>query len=454
VHDGVVATSSVAGPVSVIVGSNQTVSITFNSTDGRTVTGLAINGSLGALPAGWSGPADFGCQAIGRGSGCVLNLTYAPTAIGSGTLTLQYVFLDAAGSPQTIGGSMSLTYVATVHNNIVAAASPTGEITALAGAASQPVVVNFTTDDGNPASGLALTTSLASLPAGWSTTATSFTCDAVSTGNGCQLALSYAPDTVGSGTLTLSYGYLDNSGTAKTGSLNIAYAATTHDDVVASAAPSGQVNAVVGSGSQPVVVTFLTNDGNPASNLVLATDLTALPAGWSSAVGNLACVSVSTGNGCQLAMTFAPSAAASGTLTLTYGYDDDAGTAKTGTLNISYAATQHDHVVTAFAPSSQIDAVAGVDTVSVSITFTTDDGNPAQNLSITSGLASLPPGWSSTAAGTFNCATVSTGTACQLSLTYAPTVPAPRAPLTLGFSYDDDAGTPQTGTLTLDYSAT
>src|SRR6516162_9036582 len=46
VHDGVVATSSVAGPVSVVVGSSQTVSITFNSTDGRTIGGLAINDSL------------------------------------------------------------------------------------------------------------------------------------------------------------------------------------------------------------------------------------------------------------------------------------------------------------------------------------------------------------------------------------------------------------------------
>jgi hypothetical protein len=269
----------------------------------------------------------------------VLNLTYTPAAIGSGTLTLEYVFLDAAGSPQTIG-SMSLPYVATVHNNVVATASPSGEIDAVVGAGTPPVTVSFTTDDGNPAS--ALTLSLATLPPGWSSTATNFSCDSISTGNGCQLSLSYAPLAADQGTVTLNYSYLDNSLTAKQGSLNIAYAATPQNNV------------------EPTV-----------------------------------------------------------------------------------------------APAAPISAVAGVDTVPVSITFDTDDGKPATNFSITSGLTSLPPGWSSTGTN-LSCGTVSTGTSCQLTLTYAPTAPTPPGlpPLTLGFSYVDDAGVPQTGTVTLDYSAT
>jgi hypothetical protein len=48
----------------------------------------------------------------------------------------------------------------------------------------------------------------------------------VSTGNTCQLTLTYAPSAAGSSTLSLTYGYNDNSGTPKTGSVSIAYAAT------------------------------------------------------------------------------------------------------------------------------------------------------------------------------------------------------------------------------------
>jgi hypothetical protein len=97
-----------------------------------------------------------------------------------------------------------------------------------------------------------------------------------------------------------------------------------------------------------------------------------------------------------------------------------------------------------------------VDTVPVSITFDTDDGKPATSFSITSGLTSLPPGWSSSTGTNLSCATVSTGTSCQLTLTYAPTAPTPPGlpPLTLGFSYTDDAGVQRPGTVDILYSAT
>ena len=41
----------------------------------------------------------------------------------------------------------------------------------------------------------------------------------VSTGNGCQLALTYTPTSAGTGTLTLSYSFTDNAGAAKTGTV-------------------------------------------------------------------------------------------------------------------------------------------------------------------------------------------------------------------------------------------
>ena len=71
--------------------------------------------------------------------------------------------------------------------------------------------------------------------------------------------------------------------------LNIAYAATTNDNVVGTASPAGQVNAIVGSGTQPVTVAFSTDDGRAATALQLTSDLSALPAGWSSAAGSFGC---------------------------------------------------------------------------------------------------------------------------------------------------------------------
>ena len=286
-QDSVVATPSVAA-VSVVTGASQTIGITFTSSDGLAISGFGISGSL-ALPAGWSGPGSFTCASVSSGSGCVLNLTYAPTAVDSGTLTLNYIFVDNANIPRAPGGSVTVAYTATPNNNVIASTSPAGQINAIVGAGSQSISVNFTTDDENAATGLTLTTDLAALPAGWSSTATSLSCAIVSTGNGCQLPLSYAPPAAGRGTLTLNYSYTDDSGAAKTGAINIGYAATSANTVVASASPTGQINAIEKAGGQAVAVTFTTDDGKPASGFTLLSDLSALPAGWSSTASRLTC---------------------------------------------------------------------------------------------------------------------------------------------------------------------
>ena len=166
-----------------------------------------------------------------------------------------------------------MPYAATTQNDVVAIASPSGQVNAVVGASGQSVAINFTSNDGNPATDFLLTTDLTSLPVGWSSTVTTLSCASVSTGNGCHLPLSYAPVAAASGTLVLTYSYNDNSGTAKTGTVLVDYAATTQNGVVATVTPSGQVNAVVGAGSQFVNAQFTTNDGNPATALVLTTDL-------------------------------------------------------------------------------------------------------------------------------------------------------------------------------------
>jgi hypothetical protein len=89
--------------------------------------------------------------------------------------------------------------------------------------------------------------------------------------------------------------------------------------------------------SQPVAVTFNTDDGNVASNLTVNSGLTTLPTYWSGP-GQFGCATISTGNGCQLTLSFAPLSSVSGTITLGYSYTDSAGTAKTATVSVPYAA--------------------------------------------------------------------------------------------------------------------
>lgn len=333
-NDSVQATPSVKAAAGVIGGNSETVSVTFVSSDGQPVSNLSVDG-LASLPSGWSGPAAFACGAVTTGSGCVLNLTYMPSAVGSGTLSLTYGFVNAGG--KWMSGAVAIPYSGTANDDVVATAAPTGQIAAVVNGGSQPVTVTFTTDDGQTASTLTLTTPLTSLPAGWTPTATSLSCATVSTGNGCQLAMTYSPVAAASGTITLDYTYIDDAGEMKTGSAAIPYAATTDDNVVGTASPSGQVTASVGGSATNVSVTFATDDGNPATNLDITAGLASLPTGWTGP-GSFTCGTISAGTTCQLALAYAPQHLDSGTLTLNYSYDNDEGNAKTGTLNIDYLA--------------------------------------------------------------------------------------------------------------------
>ena len=185
---------------------------------------------------------------------------------------------------------------------------------------------------------------------------------------------------------------MDDSGASRSGSLNIPYATTSSNNVVAISSPAGQINAVEKTGSQAVAIDFNTDDGRAASGLIVTSNLSALPAGWHSGATSFSCGSVSTGNGCRLALTYAPTALGSGVLALTYAYDDDAGNQQTGSLNVPYAATTNDNVVGTASPSGQINAVVGQGSQNVGVVFTTDDTRLATALQVTSNLAMLPAG--------------------------------------------------------------
>jgi len=331
----VVASVSPNGQINAAtMGGQQSVTVTFTTDDGNAASGLSLTSNLTKLPAGWSSTSTaFGCAGVSTGNGCQLPLKFAPAALGGGTLTLHYSYNDAGGLPNF--GLLTIPYAATTNDNVVGTASPGGQIVAMQGSL-QAVSIAFTTDDNRLATALQVTSNLAALPPGWSSTAGSFTCSVLGSGSTCQLMLNYAPTGVDNGTLTLNYAYANNADEAKTGSVAIDYRTTTNDNVLAASSPT-LLNAVTGSTSNPVTVTFTTDDGNFASSL--SADLTALPADWSGASSTLTCATLSVGTSCQVSLNYAPTIAASSTLTFGYSYVNSAGTAKTGNVSIPYTAT-------------------------------------------------------------------------------------------------------------------
>jgi hypothetical protein len=438
-------TPSVAASVNTVINGSTPVPIAFTSSDGHALTNLTVN--ISALPVGWSATTStFTCATVTTGNGCLLNLTFAPTTASSGTLTLGYTYTNNAGTAKS--GTITIPYASTTNDNVVATPSPTGPVTVIAPTGSQTFSVTFTTDDGNAASNLTLTTALSSLPAGWSSTVPSLTCASVSTGNGCVLPLTFAPTTSESGTLTVGYSYASNAGVAKTGSFSIDYTGTAHNHVVGTPTPTPPVDVVVSSGSQVVTVNFAIDGGTGATNLQITGGLTGLPAGWTVTANTTPCATVTTGNGCQVQLKYQPTAFASGTVALTYSYVDESGSPGTGSVSIPYAGTTNNNSSTAVSPTGVINTFIGA-TQAVSVTFTTDDMHPATNLHFTAGLTSLPTGWS-TSTPTFSCPTFSTGNGCVLGLTFHPTS-ATNGTVLLNYAYTSNSGAAKTGSVSIAY---
>jgi hypothetical protein len=248
-------------------------------------------------------------------------------------LNLRYQYMDASGNPNF--GVVNIPYAATTDDNAVGTVAPTGQLTAMFGAAAQPVSVTFTSDDMRLATSLQISGGLSALPPGWSSGAPAFSCAAFDTGSACALALTYQPTGVDNGTLTLNYSYVNNAGKSKTGSVAIPYQTTTNDNVIGAVLP-GSVSVASGS-TAAATVTFTTDDGNFAG--MLSADLSALPTGWTAPASSFTCASVSTGNACSVVLSYAPTVAATGTLSFGFNYTNSAGTAKTGTVSFLYTAT-------------------------------------------------------------------------------------------------------------------
>jgi len=223
---------------------------------------------------------------------------------------------------------------------------------------------------------------------------------------------------------------------------------TTNNSVVATPSPTGTVTGTTHA-STSYTLTFTSSDTNALTNLsVTAADLTGLPTGWTGPT-TFTCASVTSGTGCKLTLTYAPTAATSGSFTLHYAYTNNAGTAKTGSTVVNYASTDNTVVATPSISGTVSTIVNG--NTPFSITFTTSDGNPATGFSVhASDLGTLAAaGWTAPAA--FTCASVSVGSGCVLNLRFSPTATSIGA-FTLNFDYTNNLGTAKTGQIVVDYT--
>jgi hypothetical protein len=313
---------------------------------------------------------------------------------------------------------------------------------------SAPVKIAFSVPGGGSATGLTVTTGLASLPSGWSGTSPSFSCATVDANNPCELTLTYNPTQAGaSGALTLGFTYIDSRGKQQQGSVGIPYSSAAANSVTTSVVPPGPVAGVVGA-TNTMTVTFASSDGAAVGNLALVTNPASLPSGWSLQSAVLPCATVTGASACQLQLTYTPTAAATpGTLTLDFTYTDDAGAARTGSVAIGYSAATPATVTAAVTPFDANSTYVG-STAAVGVVFSATGGS-ASNLQITS---TLPAGWS-LAGGTVPCAQVSGASACQATLNYAPTATTAASTLALQYTYTDNFGASRTGQLSIPYSA-
>ena len=309
--DNLVSATASVGALSVAVGASQTINVTFTSADGLTLTGFSVYGGLGTLPADWSAQSNLTCAAVGPGNGCVLTLTYAPTAIETGTLTLDCVYVDNAGLPRTPGPCLTLSYASSATNNVVASVSPSGEIDAALGGSKRSVNVSFSTDDGNAATSLNVTPGR---PAGG--------VEQHGAGIGVhrrqhRQRLPAAVELCAGGRgqrhahIELHLRRRFRRGAQRRAQHSLRHDYATARSTTVCLRPARSMPANMG-GTQAVAVTFTAEDGGTADGLSVLTDLTKLPPGWSSTATAFGCASVSTGNGCQLQLKYAPTALTAG----------------------------------------------------------------------------------------------------------------------------------------------
>ena len=339
---------------------------------------------------------------------------------------------------------------AATPNTVVASSSEPAELQVYAGQ-SRNVILVFRTSDGGAATDLTLAAPAAGFPAGWSISGSAL-CAQVEASGQCQVVLTYAPGAAApSSSITLPYSYRNNKGDATTGSVAVPFRALAVNAAVAKVDPAGAIRGLVGKASA-VTLSFTTNDGSAATALHLDDNLSALPAGWTSASTGLDCASFGAGSSCQLALSYAPATPTpASALVINYRYRDSSGKQQTGTTSIAYSAVGPNTVNATASPAGVVRARSG-SSQQVALTFTPSDSSAASNLRLTTSVAALPPEWTVTQS-TLPCAQVGANGACTLTLRYNPGANQPAGKLDLDYAYTDAVGRELAGKTSIAYAS-
>jgi len=238
---------------------------------------------------------------------------------------------------------VAIAYRAQAANTVIGAWIPAGPLAGVVGARTS-AVLNFTTVDANPATGLQVTTVLSTLPAGWRSNDETLSCAMLGSDSGCQLRLSYEPrEAIQNGKLDIAYTYTDSAGKPQSGTASLAYSADLRDSVIAQVSPPGPL-LVKPLQSQAVTVRFQSGEG--ASRLHISSGWPSAESGWSMDPQWPGCASIARGADCVLTLAYAPHAIAGpAVLALAYAYTDSQGHARSGVVDISYSSLKYEAYV-------------------------------------------------------------------------------------------------------------
>lgn len=228
----VVTSQQPEGMLRGIVGQTAPVTVSFDTSDGEPAASLNVSTDLAALPAGWkSDSVAFSCAAVGRGQACRLTLDYSPLVPArESMLDLAYRYVDNSGASRS--GSARLNYSATLAGSVNASLDPGGLVLVKPGERKE-ITVRFAASDGARASALRLSADPTATP-GWSVAPGWQGCAIVEGSDSCSLTLAFAPAGVfGPRTLSLPYAYVDNTGGARSGSVDIAYSSRIYEAYIA-----------------------------------------------------------------------------------------------------------------------------------------------------------------------------------------------------------------------------
>lgn len=332
------------GEILAYVGQSKTITLAFRASEGI-ASGLTL--SLPAI-AGWraaGGPLN--CATVDMTDACRLQVTYAPTGqTASSTLPLSFAYTDSTGASRQ--GAHTLAYRALPVNTIVTSQQPEGVLRGIVGKTAT-VTLDFNTSDGEAAASLALTTDLATLPAGWKSDKAQFGCAGLGRSQPCRLTLTYSPlAPAAESMLELAYRYVDSGGVGRSGAASVRYSAILPGSVSAAVDANGPLLVKPGA-RREVTVRFQTSDGVRASALRLSAD-PANTAGWSIGPGWHGCAAVQGSDSCSLTLVFAPTLVLGpATLSLPYAYIDNIGDLRSGSIEIDYASRVYEAYIADYA---------------------------------------------------------------------------------------------------------